>query len=264
MRAEARLIRHHAPVTERDEPVGVRGERGIVGDEDERAAERAVEAQDQLDDLLAGGGVEIAGGLVGEEHRRPARHRARDGHALLLATRELDRIVLRAIGEPYLVQERAGPGERVRLARQLQRHRDVLQRGEGGNEVKGLEDVPDGVEAEAGGGGPIEPGDEAEQGGLAATRRPRDGHELARGDREGHVREHVDGSVAAGEAHADARDLNNDCVSYYTGDTEEAGTRTCWAHTISGRFCSPACSCGSRPAPTTCTSSRGASRRAGA
>src|SRR5687767_463575 len=249
MRAEARLVRHHAPVTEGDEPVGVCRQRGIVSDEDEGAAQGAVEAEDQLDDLLAGGGVEIAGGLVGEEHRWPARHRARDGHALLLAARQLYWIVLGALGEPDLAQERAGARERVRLARQLQRHRDVLQRGEGGNEVKGLEDVADGVEAEAregvlpergdlrlrhadaAGRGSIEPGDEAEQRGLAAARRPRDGHELARGDREGHVREHVDGAVAAGEAHADARDLNHDCVSYYTGDTEEAGTRTCWART---------------------------------
>src|SRR5882724_3410360 len=282
MRAHAGFVGDHPSVTERDEPIGVSGERGIMGDEDEGAAQRAVETQDQLDDLLAGGGVEIAGGLVGQEHGRPARHRARDGYALLLAPRELHRVALGTVAEADLTQEGAGELERIRLTRQLQRHCHVFQRGESGNEVERLEDVADGVEAEAregvlaqrgdvrarhadaAGGGTVEPGNEAQQGGLAATGRPRDGDELTRGDLERHVGEHLDGTVAACEAHADAGDRDHGCVSYYTGATGEAGTRTCWARTISGHFSWRAFSSGSRPAPTTCTFSRGALRRAGA
>ena len=102
------LVGDHAAVAQGDEAVGMRGEGGIVGHEHQGAAERAVEPHDQLDDLLAGGGVEIAGGLVGEEERRPARHRARHRHPLLLAAGELDRVVLRAVAEAQLGEEARG------------------------------------------------------------------------------------------------------------------------------------------------------------
>ena len=46
----------------------------------------------QRQHLLAGGAVEVAGGLVGDDQRRVGDQRARDGHALLLAARELARV----------------------------------------------------------------------------------------------------------------------------------------------------------------------------
>ena len=65
-----RLVAHDPTVAQRDDAVGVGGQRAVVGDQHERAAEVAVEIDQQLDDLLAGGRVEIAGGLVGEEQAR--------------------------------------------------------------------------------------------------------------------------------------------------------------------------------------------------
>ena len=43
--------------------------------------------------------IEVAGRLVAEQQRRIGDDRARDADALLLAARELPRVVLRAIGE---------------------------------------------------------------------------------------------------------------------------------------------------------------------
>src|SRR2546422_6284211 len=44
--------------------------------------------------------VQVAGGLVGEEHGGLVHERARDGHALLLAARQLAGVGLRLRGEP--------------------------------------------------------------------------------------------------------------------------------------------------------------------
>mgnify|MGYP003693714221 CR=1 FL=1 len=135
---------------------------------------------------------------------------------------------MRALLEPHLAQERAGPVEGIGLAAQLERHRDVFERGQGRDEVKGLEDVPDGVAAEAGQaifaeghqvhavdddvarGGAIEPRDETEQRGLAAARRARDGDELTRRDLEPDIGENIYGPAAALEAHAEAADADHD------------------------------------------------------
>ena len=55
--------------------------------------------------LVAGARVEVAGGLVGEEHGGPGDERAGDGHALLLAAGELGGLVRQAVAEPDGVDE---------------------------------------------------------------------------------------------------------------------------------------------------------------
>ena len=55
---------------------------------------------------IAVGGVEIAGGLIGENHLWVRHQRARDGDALLLAAGELLRHVLRAMRETHSLQRR--------------------------------------------------------------------------------------------------------------------------------------------------------------
>ena len=152
-----------------------------MGHEHERAAEIPVERDEELDDLLARGRVEVARGLVGQEQPRPAADGARDGDPLLLAARELDGVVVAAIGETDLAEQRVRAAERVGLAAEPERHRDVLERGERCNEVVGLEDIADIVPPEAreivlaeprdlhpghrhaARGGLVETGDEAQQ-----------------------------------------------------------------------------------------------------
>src|SRR6478736_3336840 len=77
------------PVLQRDQPVGVgRGDR-VVGDHHHRLAELVDRLAQQLHDVGAGLGVEVAGRLVGEDDGRFADQGAGDGDALLLAAGEL-------------------------------------------------------------------------------------------------------------------------------------------------------------------------------
>src|SRR5439155_145699 len=78
---------------------------GIVGDQHERAAEIAVEGHDEVDDLFARRGIQIARGLVGEQERWPPRHRARHRHPLLLSAGKLDGIVMPPLGQPHVVEQ---------------------------------------------------------------------------------------------------------------------------------------------------------------
>ena len=84
-----------------------RGEPLVVRHHDERGAV-GIEASEEVEDLLAGGRVELAGGLVGEEDRRPVGERAGDRHPLHLAAGELRRPVLRAVSEPDVREQLAG------------------------------------------------------------------------------------------------------------------------------------------------------------
>ena len=53
---------------------------------------------------MAGRRVEVAGRLVGQQQRRLVDQRARDGDALLLAARQLIRMMLRAVGQADRVE----------------------------------------------------------------------------------------------------------------------------------------------------------------
>ena len=105
----------------------------------------------EVEDLGAGAGVEVAGGLVGEDDLRPAGQGPGHRDPLLLAARQLARAVRRAGRarptvsitrvEPRLVGLAAGEG---------QRQRDVLVGGERRHQVEGLEDEADLVPAQLG------------------------------------------------------------------------------------------------------------------
>ena len=82
-------------VGEEHRTVGVRRGHRVVGDHHDRLAELAHGLTHEVEDLGARAGVEVAGGLVGEDDLGPAGERPGDGDALLLATRELGRPVRR-------------------------------------------------------------------------------------------------------------------------------------------------------------------------
>ena len=93
-RLVARAARAHA-----DDAVAARRERRIVGHQRQRRAALGGQREQQFDDRLARGLVEIAGGLVGDQQRRSRRQRAGQRDALLLAARELGRIMADALRE---------------------------------------------------------------------------------------------------------------------------------------------------------------------
>src|SRR5262249_61687214 len=99
--------------SEDEHGAGVGGDVRPMGYEEDGLA-GVVQALEDADDLLRGPGVEVAGRLVGQEDRRGGDQGAGDRHPLLLAARELRRVVVLAAGEAHLGQglpaEAGAPG----------------------------------------------------------------------------------------------------------------------------------------------------------
>src|SRR6185312_10092904 len=74
-------------------PASPGSELEIVSDQDQRRSLILVQLGHELDDGGAGTGVQVAGRLVGKENFRPGAECACQGHSLLLATGELNRIM---------------------------------------------------------------------------------------------------------------------------------------------------------------------------
>ena len=105
------------PGVELDDASAARRDLAVVRDQHERRAVRRVEVEQELHHPMAGRGVEVAGRFVGEQHRRARHEGARDGDALLLAARELARVVAEAGLEADLLER----GARRRPARRTGR-----------------------------------------------------------------------------------------------------------------------------------------------
>ena len=92
------VIGDDAPVAEAHDAVRVARDILLVGDDEDRLS-RGVELDEEPDDLVRRLGVEVPGGLVGEEDARLIDQRPRDGDALALPARELVGSVVGAVGE---------------------------------------------------------------------------------------------------------------------------------------------------------------------
>ena len=86
-----------------------RGEIEVVCDQHQRGPELMIELLDQLHDSLARLPVEIAGRLIGEQNPRLVGEGPRKGDPLLLATRELRRIVARTVPQSHALEKRRRP-----------------------------------------------------------------------------------------------------------------------------------------------------------
>ena len=79
----------------------------VVGHQHQGGAVLRIEFEQQVDDGATGLGVQVAGGLVGEQQRRPGDEGARQRDALLLAAGQLARIVLEALAKADPAQDRS-------------------------------------------------------------------------------------------------------------------------------------------------------------
>ena len=139
---EGHRVRRDRAIAEPQDAVREARELRVVGDEDEGRSQLAVQLAQEAHHVGPVGGVEVAGGLVGEEDPRAVDEGPGHRHPLLLPPGELRRVVVAAVAEPDALEELPGPRPPV-LAPQLERHLDVLPGGESGDEVEGLEDEAD-------------------------------------------------------------------------------------------------------------------------
>ena len=96
--------------------------------------------------------VEVAGGLVGQHQARVLGQGAGDGDALLLAARELVGKNIAPVGQADALQQVEGAGGDVASTRPASSagQADVLEHGEGGDQVEELEDEAEVVAPEQG------------------------------------------------------------------------------------------------------------------
>ena len=163
-------------------------------------------------------GVELAGGLVGEQEPRPVGERPRDRDPLLLAARQLVRPVARPLGEARRAPAAPPPGAsrsaRVR-ADEPQRDLDVLGRGQDRDQAERLEDERDRapadlrrlvlaqardlrpVDDDGAGRRLVEAAEEVEQRRLARARSAAHGEQLPAGDVDVDAAQRVDDRAAA-------------------------------------------------------------------
>ncbi|KAG1260214.1 hypothetical protein G6F65_015110 [Rhizopus arrhizus] len=198
------LDRQQAAVIDAVDVLAALGQPQVVGDQHQRGAAAGVEFEQQVADVLAGGVVQRAGRFVGEQDARAGDEGTCQGHALLLAARQLARVVTGAMAQADLRQHFVHPHP-VFAAGQLQRQRDVLGGGQRRQQVEALEHEADLACAQLGAGflvetaqilagqrnaaaaGQVQPGQQAEQGGLAGTGGADDGHAGAFMDGQGDV-----------------------------------------------------------------------------
>src|SRR5690625_3699064 len=135
-------------VAQLDDPLRLLGDLRFVGDYYDRRA-LAVQLVEEPHYLLAGTGVEVAGRFVGEEQRRVHGEGAGDGYPLPLAAGELCGGVAVFLGQSHLLEELHRPGATLAPAHPgvHERHLDILEDGEAGQQVERLEHETDVVVA---------------------------------------------------------------------------------------------------------------------
>ncbi len=142
-----RRVRHDAAVAEADDARAVLRDLVLVRDDDDRDAALALELLKDLHHLDTGARVEVARRLVREQDRRLGHQRARDRHALLLAARQLIRMMVRAVGEPDRGERRhrllPSLARRALVAVVEQRQLDVLDGRRSRQQIEALKHEPD-------------------------------------------------------------------------------------------------------------------------
>ena len=155
-----------------------------------------------LEHGLAGGGVEVAGRLVGQQQARAVGQGAGNGDALLLPARQLGRLMGQAFAQTercqHLARALAGlglsdPGDaqrqghvvaRVELGQQVVELIDEADPGQTNMGPRPLVEAADvlAVDTDLARGGTLQQTGGVQQAGLARARRPDQAHDLARHD----------------------------------------------------------------------------------
>ena len=109
-----------------------------MGDQNQCCTLCAIEFQHQFDDLTAGSGIEVAGGLVGKEYPGLGDEGAGERHALLFAAGEVFGQVVGTGAQADLLQRGLGTLARLFDTGQLQGKHYIFQCIQRGQQLKGL------------------------------------------------------------------------------------------------------------------------------
>jgi acyl-CoA thioesterase-1 len=218
------LDRQQAAVVDAVDVLAALGQAQVVGDQHQRGAAAGVEFEQQVADVLAGGVVQRAGRFVGEQDARAGDEGTCQRHALLLATGQLARVVAGAMGQAdlgqHLVHPRGPRGRPVPAAARRSRRRSAPAAGgssgtrsrprarAAGRAFVQVAQILAG-QRDAAAAGQVQPGQQAEQGGLAGTGAD-DGHAGAFMDGQGDVVQYVDFTLRALHGLADLVDGDGD------------------------------------------------------
>ena len=199
-----------------------------MGDHDDGHAELRSEFAEQREDGFAGGGIEIAGGLIGEKNFGTIHEGASDSDALLFAAGEFCGAMAKAMGEADALEGFADAGGAIGAIDfgEAKREFDIFLEGHSREKVEGLKDHADGVAAVAGelervergdvlavsedgtGSGAVEAGDEIEQRGFAGAGGTEESEKFVVGYGEGEFVDGADGGFAHGVVAGDAVELD--------------------------------------------------------
>lgn len=91
------LISRHSTIDKLDDAPTLFCDAQVVGHYDEGRVELSIESPQQVEYVVGSSGIEISGWFVGEYEHRFANEGTSDRDALLLATRELARRIIRSI-----------------------------------------------------------------------------------------------------------------------------------------------------------------------
>ena len=194
------VLHHYGTAAERSDV-------GVVGDDDHGGTVVPRGGHENAHDLAAGGLVERAGRLVGEDHGRFDGECTGDGDALHLSAAHLPRPVRgeRAQSHAFQPQDRRVGGGAVGHAVKHHRQGDVFDRRQFGQQLAGLEDEAEVVAAQFGalgvahaaqvgtteddgaGGRLNDAGERVQQSGFAGAGRAHHGYCLTLPEREVHV-----------------------------------------------------------------------------
>ena len=123
---------------------------GFVCHDDHRLAEFVHGRAQDRQHLSRGSRIQISGRFVTEDDVGPADQCAGTRHTLLLPARQLAGPMVEPITQPQPIDHGIQPLPVRRTARDIQRQRDVLQRGQRRHQVERLEDETDPVAAQPG------------------------------------------------------------------------------------------------------------------
>ena len=101
-------VLHDSSITKTHQALGVVGDVRLVGDQHDGDA-FVIEGIEQCHDLFAGGGVQIAGGLIGQDQARLVHQGTGNRHALALTTGQLRRLVLQAMTQADALERGPAP-----------------------------------------------------------------------------------------------------------------------------------------------------------